>query len=65
MAVRQLKTQGDVRRTLAWLFREIEADKIPVQKGKALVYTLMSLSAVLTEHDLEERLRALEEGRDD
>ena len=60
MAQRSLKTQGDVKRALAWVFREIDADKMPVPKGKALVYTLMSLSSVMTEHDLEARLNALE-----
>jgi len=60
MAQRSLKTQGDVKRALAWVFREMDAEKMPVPKGKALVYTLMSLSSVMTEHDLEARLEALE-----
>ncbi len=65
MAVRQLKTQADVKRALAWVWRELEADRMPVPKAKALIYGALSLSQVMTEHDLEERLRALEEGRDD
>jgi len=65
MAVRQLKTQADVKRALAWVWRELEADRMPVPKAKALIYGALSLSQVMTEHDLEERLRKLEEGRDD
>lgn len=65
MAVRQLKTQADVKRALAWVWRELEADRMPVPKAKALIYGALSLSQVMTEHDLEERLRVLEEGRDD
>ena len=64
MAQRSLKTQGDIRRALAWVWREVEADRMPIPKGKALVYTALSLSQVMTEHDLEKRIEALETGRD-
>ncbi len=33
---------------------------MPIQKCKALVYTALSLSQVMSEHDLENRIAALE-----
>ena len=62
MAQRSLKTQSDVKRALAWVWRELEADRMPVSKAKALIYGALSLSSVMTEHDLEARLEALENG---
>jgi hypothetical protein len=64
MAQRQLKSQGDVRRTLAWVFRQIESDEMPVLKGRVLIYALMSLSSVMSEHELEARIQALETERE-
>jgi hypothetical protein len=58
---RRLATQDDVRKALAWCWKEIEADRMDVQKGRALVYCAMSVSNVLSEHSLEQRLEALEQ----
>ena len=60
MAVRSLKSQADVQRALAWLWREIEATRIPVDRGRCLIYCALSLSQVLSEHDLEARVKTLE-----
>lgn len=60
MAQRQLKTQSDVRRALAWVFRKVESDEMPVAKGRCLIYAALSLSQVLSEHELEQRIAALE-----
>lgn len=60
MSQRSLKSQSDIQRALAWVWREIEADRMPVVKGKALIYGALVLSQVLTEHDLEARITALE-----
>jgi hypothetical protein len=57
---RSLKTQEDVRRALAWVWREAEADRMDVQKARLLVYCALSLSQVLSEHGLEARIEALE-----
>lgn len=58
---RRLETQEDVRRLLAFVVREVEADKMSIPKAKALIYAGMSLSAVLSDHDLERRVAVLEE----
>ena len=60
MALRQLKTQADIARALAWVWREIEADRMDEKKGRTLIYGALSLSTVLSEHDLEARITALE-----
>ena len=62
MAQRSLKSQADVKRALAWVWRELESDRMEVPKAKALIYGALSLSSVMTEHDLEARLEALENG---
>lgn len=57
---RRLLTQGHCRQALAWLWREVEADRIPLPKAKVLTYICLSLSGVLSEHELEERITQLE-----
>lgn len=57
---RSLNTQADVRRALAWVWREVEADRMELPKAKVLIYGALSLSQVLSEHDLEARILALE-----
>lgn len=57
---RDLSTQDAVRTALAWVWREIEADRMPIPKGKALIYGALSISQVLRDTDLERRLEALE-----
>jgi hypothetical protein len=60
MAVRRLDSQDDIRRALAHVYREVEADRMPVQKGRALIYAALAISQVITETDLEARIAALE-----
>ena len=60
MAARSLKTQADVARALSHVYREADADRLSPVKARVLIYAALSLSSVLTEHDLEGRLEALE-----
>lgn len=60
MALRSLKSQADVQRALAHLYREIEATRMPVDRGRVLIYCALSISQVLGEHDLEKRVATLE-----
>lgn len=60
MAARSLKTQSDISRALAHIYREVDADRMDVVKARALIYCALSLSSVLSEHDLEARIVALE-----
>lgn len=60
MARRQLKTQDDIRRALAHVYREVESDRMEPAKARVLVYCALSLSTVLSEHELEARIAALE-----
>ena len=57
---RRLSTQDHCRQALAWLWREVEADRMPLPKAKVLVYCTLSLSQILSETDLEQRIAALE-----
>jgi hypothetical protein len=45
---------------LAWTWRELKADRLEVPKARTLAYIALSLSQVLSEHDLEARIEALE-----
>lgn len=60
MAARILKTQSDISRALAHVYREVDANRMDVAKARALIYCALSLSSVLSEHDLEARILALE-----
>lgn len=60
MAVRSLKTQEDIRRALAHVYRELEADRVEPGKARVQIYCALSLSQVLGEHELEKRVEALE-----
>lgn len=61
MAIRRpLKTQDDIRRALAHVYRELEADRVDPGKARVLIYCALSLSQVLGEHELEKRVEALE-----
>ena len=60
MARRQLKTQDDIRRALAHVYREAESDRMEPAKARVLIYCALSLSQVLSEHELEQRIAALE-----
>lgn len=60
-AIRRLKSQEDCRRAIAWVFRQVEANAIDPPKGRVLIYAALSISSILTDHDFEARMKALEE----
>ena len=60
MAARQFKSQEDCRRAIAFIFRETEAARMPVDRARVLVYAALSISGILSEHDLEARVKTLE-----
>lgn len=64
-SVRRLKTAGDVRCALAKLYRDMEEDRVDVNKGRALVYLLSTLGNVIQASDFEARLDALERKREE
>jgi hypothetical protein len=61
MAVRKLQTHADVTKALAWIWRQVEADSMEIPKAKTLTYILATMAGVLSEHDLDARIKALEE----
>ena len=58
---RRLNSQEHCRQALAWLWREVEADRMELPKAKASTYICLSLSGILADHDTEQRLVALEQ----
>jgi predicted NAD/FAD-dependent oxidoreductase len=58
---RRLKTQENCRATLAWIFREVEKDKMVPTKARVLIYAALSISGIISETDIEARIKALEE----
>ena len=56
----RLKTQDNCRQAIAWVFRELKADRMRPDKARVLVYCALSISTILSEHDIEERITALE-----
>jgi len=61
MAERQFKTQEDCRRALANVYRSVERDEMEPVKARVLIYAALTISGILAEHDLEQRIKALEE----
>jgi hypothetical protein len=57
---RRLKTQENCRSAIAWIFRELEKDRMDAGKARVLIYAALSISGILSEHDLEKRVEALE-----
>lgn len=57
---RRLKTQEDCRRALAWLFCEVEKDRMEPAKARVLIYAALSCSSILSGIPLEERIKKLE-----
>lgn len=57
---RPFRTQDDCRKAIAWVFRQVEANQLEVAKGRTLIYAALSISQILSEHDLERRLAVLE-----
>lgn len=60
MAARQFKSQEDCRRAIAFIFREVESAKMPVDRGRCLIYAALSISGILSDNDLERRVTELE-----
>jgi uncharacterized protein (DUF2225 family) len=58
---RRLKNQENCRQAIAWVFRELEKDRMEAGKARVLIYAALSISGILAEHDVEQRIKALEE----
>lgn len=56
---RTLKTQLDCRRALAWLFGELEANRLDVPRARAMTHAVTSLSAILERSEMEAELEAI------
>jgi hypothetical protein len=57
---RRLKSAEDVRRALAWIFRQVESGRMDDKKARVLIYASSSLAILIRDTDLEARLEALE-----
>lgn len=57
---RRFKTQEDCRRAIASIYRELEKDAMEPVKARVMIYAALSISGILTDHDLEGRIEALE-----
>ncbi len=57
---RRLKTQDNCRTAIAWVFREVEGERMDPTRARVLIYAALSISSIISEHDLEARLVALE-----
>ena len=57
---RRLHNIHNVKSCLADVIRELEADRMEVQKARAMVYALSTLASVIQGSDLEQRIAALE-----
>ncbi|MBF0515850.1 MAG: hypothetical protein HQK97_01860 [Nitrospirae bacterium] len=57
---RRLQTMSDVRRYLANLINEADADKVSIEKATKLSYMANILKGIIQSGDFEERLAALE-----
>ena len=56
----QLKSIDDVRLQMATLFREAKAGKIETSDATKLCYILAQIGKMISEHELEKRIEALE-----
>lgn len=61
----QLETMGDVRRELAKLYREARSGIIEVNDASKLTYILGTIGKVIESSDIENRIKALEESKND
>ena len=59
-SVRRLENQSDVRRTLAGLYRKLEKDEVDPTKARVLTYILLSISQIIGDNELEQRVVQLE-----
>jgi hypothetical protein len=58
---KRLKTLNDVRKFLSLLINEVRREEVDAATGTKLAYMLNILRAVISEGDLENRIRKLEE----
>lgn len=58
---RALKTQADCRRALAWIFGELEADRLHDKRARTMIYAVQTLSGVMERTELEAELKAIKE----
>jgi len=57
---RRLKNQENCRQAIAWVFRELEKDRMEAGKARVLIYAALSISGILADHDIETRIELLE-----
>ena len=58
--VRRFGTQSDCRKSLANIYRAVEADQMDSSKARVLAYIALSISGILKDCDLEARIAELE-----
>lgn len=58
----RLKTLSDIRRFLARVLNDLDADRIPESKAKALGYICSIMKDIIRDSDLEQRIEKLEQG---
>lgn len=56
-----MRTADDVRRYVADVLLRLDADELPTEKGRAILYGCGILRQTVEATDLEQRLTALEE----
>lgn len=60
----RLGSIGEVRKQMAEVYREVRNGKIELREATAYTYILRELAALIRDHDLETRIEALENGRE-
>lgn len=60
VAIRRLKTAGNVRQALAWVFRQVEAGTMDPNTARVLIYCSATLATLIRDSDLEARVEVLE-----
>lgn len=58
----RLKTLCDIRRFLARVLNDLDANIIPESKAKALAYLCSIMKDIIRDSDLEQRIAKLEQG---
>jgi len=56
---RNLKTQLDCRRALAWVFNELEASRLETNRARVMTYVLQNLSSILERSEIEAELEII------
>jgi hypothetical protein len=57
---RRYATQDNCRQAIAWVLRELENDRMDAGKARAMIYGALSISGILSEHEVEKRIQVLE-----